>query len=133
MSIAQPITQKMAGKKPDTRRAWRKLKWPLLRARGSIDNSNRHSRSIRSRLIQIVFILVAPAVVGLAALVFGFYQNEREQISQGVFSTASTLASALDRDLAGTMMAAQVLAESPFLAANDLAAFHREAEKVLPC
>jgi PAS domain S-box-containing protein len=132
VSIEQPVVQGMAGNKPDTRRAWRKRTWPLLGARGLIDSSTHRSRSIRSRLLQIVFILIAPAIVGLAALAFGFYQNEREQISQGVFSTASALASALDRDLAGTTMAAQVLAESPFLAANDLAAFHREAKKILP-
>jgi PAS domain S-box-containing protein len=132
MSLGHPDAQKRAGNKPDTYRVWRKQAWPLLRARGLIDNSNRRSRSIRSRLLQIVFILIAPALIGLLAVASGFYENEREQISKSVFSTARTLASALDRDLAGTMAAARVLAESPFLATDDLAGFHREATRNLP-
>jgi PAS domain S-box-containing protein len=122
----------MAGNKPDMHRAWRKLTWPLLRVRASIENPNRRSRSIRSRFIQIVFVLIAPAVIGLVALASGFYQNQREQISQNLFSTARALASALDRDLAGTTAAAQVLAESPFLTTDDLAGFHHEATRILP-
>jgi PAS domain S-box-containing protein len=93
---------------------------------------SRSSRPIRSSLLQIVFILVAPAIAGLGALASGLYQSEREQLSQSIFMSASALASTLDRDLAGTIAAAQVLAESPLLASGDYAAFHREATRVLP-
>src|SRR5512135_2976968 len=93
---------------------------------------SRPSRPIRSSLLQIVFILVAPAIAGLGALASGFYQSEREQLSQSIFMSANALASALDRDLAGTIAAAQVLAESPLLTSGDYAAFHREATRVLP-
>ena len=93
---------------------------------------SRPSRPIRSSLLQIVFILVAPAIAGLGALASGLYQSEREQLSQSIFMSANALASALDRDLAGTIAAAQVLAESPLLASGDYAAFHREATRVLP-
>jgi signal transduction histidine kinase len=95
-------------------------------------DSHRQPRSIRSRLVRIVFILIAPAVIGLAALAFGLYQNAREQISQNTIATARAVGSALDRDLAGTTTAAQVLAGSSLLASDDLAAFHRQAKQILP-
>jgi PAS domain S-box-containing protein len=93
---------------------------------------SRPSRPIRTSLLRIVFILVAPAIAGLGALASGFYHSEREQLSQSIFMTANALASTLDRDLAGTIAAAQVLAESPSLASGDFVAFHREATRVLP-
>jgi len=95
-------------------------------------DSRRQPRSIRSRLIQIVFILIIPAIIGLVALDLGFYQNARQQISQNTFVTARALASALDRDLAGTATAAQILVQSPALASEDWPAFYREASRMLP-
>jgi len=102
-----------------------------MKLTADLDFSHR-PRSIRSRLIQIVFILITPAVIGLVALALGFDQNARQQISQNTMATASALGSALDRDLAGTTTAAQILAESPLLASDDFAAFHREAARLLP-
>ena len=90
------------------------------------------SRSIQARLVWIVLILAAPALVGLLAIAVGLYEHERDQIGQSALTTARALVSALDRDLAGTTAAAQVLAESPSLASHDLAAFYREAKSVLP-
>ena len=90
------------------------------------------SRSIRSSLLRIVFILIVPAISGLAALASGSYYSEREQMSQNIFSTVGALTSALDGDLAGTIAAAQVLANSPLLTSGHFAAFHREAIRVLP-
>ena len=92
----------------------------------------RWSRSIQARLVWIVLILAAPALVGLLAIALGLYQHERDQIGQSTLATVRALVSALDRDLAGTTAAAQVLAESPSLASNDLADFYREAKRVLP-
>jgi hypothetical protein len=96
-----------------------------------INDSRRSSRSIRARLIQIVFTLVAPWVVGLAILAFCMYQNERNHIAQSTIATARALVSALDRELASTTLAAQVFAASPLLASDDFAAFHREATKIV--
>ncbi|MDO8944454.1 MAG: PAS domain S-box protein, partial [Desulfobacterales bacterium] len=79
-----------------------------------------------------VFILVAPAVIGLGVLAVGVYQHEREQISQSTLATARSLMAALDRDMAGFITASQVLAESPFLKSGDFAAFHREAASIVP-
>jgi PAS domain S-box-containing protein len=92
----------------------------------------RWSRSIQARLVWIVLILAAPALVGLLAIALGLYQHERDQIGQSTLATVRALVSALDRDLAGTTAAAQVLAESPSLSSDDLAEFYREAKRVLP-
>ncbi|UFZ07979.1 ATP-binding protein [Bradyrhizobium ontarionense] len=103
--------------------------WPLLDA---FHKSGGRTRPMRSRLIRIVFIPAAPALVGLILLTIGLYHSEREQLSQSMFASATTLASALDRDLVGIISAAQVLASSPSLAADDLAGFNREAKAILP-
>jgi PAS domain S-box-containing protein len=99
---------------------------------GMIDAWRRRPCSIQARLVWIVLILAAPALVGLLAIALGLYQHERDQISQSALTTVHALVSALDRDLAGTTAAAQVLAESPFLASHDFAEFRREAKSVLP-
>ncbi len=99
---------------------------------GMTGKSRRWPGSIQARLVWIVLILAAPALVGLMAIALGLYQHERDQIAQSTLATARALVSALDRDLAGTMAAAQVLAKSPSLASHDLAAFYREAKSVLP-
>lgn len=92
----------------------------------------RWSRSIQARLVWIVLILAAPALLGLLAIALGLYQDERDQVAQSTLATVRALVSALDRDLAGTTAAAQVLAESPSLSSDDLAEFYREAKRVLP-
>jgi signal transduction histidine kinase len=60
------------------------------------------------------------------------YQNERNHISKGTIATSRALASALNRELASTTLAAQVFASSAVLASDDFAAFHREATKIAP-
>jgi len=104
----------------------------LARIFGMTGQSRRWSRSIQARLVWIVLILAAPALVGLSAIALGLYQHEREQIGQSTLSTVRALVSALDRDLAGITAAAQVLAESPSLASDNLAEFYGEAKRVLP-
>src|ERR1700742_8255 len=99
---------------------------------GERNNQPPTPRSIRSSLLRIVFILIASALAGLGALVFGFYQSEQKHLSQTVFTTAATLSSALDRDLEGMISAAQILASSQSLTSGDFATFHREASTAVP-
>ncbi|WP_315721564.1 MULTISPECIES: ATP-binding protein [unclassified Bradyrhizobium] len=112
----------------DQREAWT----TLIAASGRHSVSQRARQSIQSRLFRIILMLSVPAFVGLAALAWGLYQHEREQASQGALATVRALAAALDRDLAGTSSAAQVLAESAALATDDLGAFYKEAKGSLP-
>jgi two-component system sensor histidine kinase/response regulator len=92
----------------------------------------RSSRSINARILQIVFSLVAPLIIGMAIAAFYVYQNERDHISKSTIATSRALASALNRELASATLAAQVFASSPFIASDDFAAFHREATKIVP-
>jgi signal transduction histidine kinase len=64
--------------------------------------------------------------------ILGFYRHERAHIAESTISIARALMSAVDRDLEGTVAAAQVLAMSPYLAADDFAAFHRQASELVP-
>lgn len=102
----------------------------LLRMR--LNRSRRSSRSIRARILQIVFSLVAPWVLCLAIFAFCMYQNERNHIAKSTIATSRALASALNRELASTTLAAQVFASSPLFASDDFAAFHGEATKIAP-
>jgi hypothetical protein len=102
----------------------------LLRMR--LNRSRRSSRSIRARILQIVFSLVAPLILSLAIAAFYIYQNERDHITKSTIATSRALTSALNRELASTTLAAQVFVSSPLFASDDLAAFHREATKIAP-
>jgi two-component system sensor histidine kinase/response regulator len=82
--------------------------------------------------MQIVFTLVVPGTIGFVIVASSFYQHERENIAQSTIATARALVSAVDRDLASTIMAAQILATSPHLQSGDFASFHREATAVVP-
>jgi signal transduction histidine kinase len=93
---------------------------------------NRSSRSIRARILQIVFIFVAPWILGLAIAAFYIYQNERDHVTKSAIATSRALTSAVNRELASTTLAAQVFASSPILTSDDFAAFHREATKIAP-
>jgi two-component system, sensor histidine kinase and response regulator len=96
------------------------------------DDARRRPRSIRARLMQIVFTLVVPGTIGFIILASSFYRHERDHIAQSTLVTARALVSAVDRDLVSTTVAAQILALSPNLQSEDFAAFHSEASKLIP-
>ncbi len=87
--------------------------------------------TIRSRLALLVMACILPASLMTAALIHYNYQRENAQLVREVIATARALTSAVDRELAATEAALNVLATSPYLASNDLAAFHRQAIQVL--
>lgn len=89
-------------------------------------------RAIRSSLMRMVLMLVIPVWIGFAAVVYTFYIHERDNIADNTIATARALTSAVDRDLIGTMVAVQILAQSPLLQAGDFAAFHHLAGSVIP-
>lgn len=87
--------------------------------------------TIRSRLALLVTACILPASLMAAALIHYNYQRENAQLVREVMATARALTSTVDRELAVTESALNVLATSPSLASNDLAAFHRQAIQVL--
>ena len=82
--------------------------------------------------MKIVFTLIVPGTIGLFIVASSFYQHEREHIAEGTLVTARALVSAVDRELVSTTMAAQILALSPNLQSEDFAAFHAEANRLIP-
>src|SRR5215218_3165680 len=63
----------------------------LLRAR-----LDRPSRSINARVLQIVFSLFAPLIVGFAIPAFYVHQNERDHNTKSAIATARALTSAVN-------------------------------------
>src|SRR5437016_5914237 len=88
--------RQLTGDDGDTRRLFGRL----VDIFGMTGRLRRWSRSIQARLVWIVLILAAPALVGLLAIAMGLYQHERDQIGQSTLATVRALVSALDRDLA---------------------------------
>ena len=92
----------------------------------------RRPRTVRTMLVWAALAWVVPTWICIAIGILGVYRYERANIEQSTISIARALMSTVDRDLGGTVVAAQVLAMSPYLAADDFAAFHRQASELLP-
>ena len=90
------------------------------------------SHTIRYRLIQVVLTLIIPGWLALLVVIISFYRGERAHILENTVGISRALMAAVDRDLVSTTMAAQIVAASPSLKADDFATFHREATDVLP-
>jgi two-component system sensor histidine kinase/response regulator len=98
---------------------------PAWRLRSLPDR--RRVRTIRGTLIWMVVICVLPAWIGIAILIQGMYLSERERAAQNMIMTARALMLAVDRELTAARAATEVLAASPELESDDLAAFHKRA------
>jgi diguanylate cyclase (GGDEF)-like protein len=90
-----------------------------------------HIPTIRSRLILLVLACLLPASLMVAALISHSYFRERAAMAETSMATARAMMSAMDRDLAGTQAGLLVLATSPHLMSDDLAAFYEQAREVL--
>lgn len=87
---------------------------------------------IQAQLIRLVLAVLLPAALAAALLIVYSYERQHANIEQGTLATARALAQAVDRELASGRTALQALATSPYLAAGDLAAFHRQSCEALP-
>lgn len=87
---------------------------------------------IQAHLTRLVLALLLPAALAAALLIALSYQRQHANVEQGTLATARALTQAVDRELASGRTALQALATSPYLAAGDLAAFHRQACEALP-
>jgi two-component sensor histidine kinase len=84
--------------------------------------------SLPLRLAVLVAGTALPLIVFSAALVFLDYYSDRETAAARVLETARSMRLVLDRELQSAISALRVLALSPALQRNDLAAFRAEAE-----
>ncbi|MBC7726820.1 MAG: response regulator [Microbacteriaceae bacterium] len=102
-------------------------------ARGSPTRpAGRHRQaSIRWLLISLVLACLVPGVLGIGALVYWMYQNDRAQTERNAIQTARALTNTLDAELARARAVALALATSSHLATSDLVGFHRRARALL--
>jgi diguanylate cyclase (GGDEF)-like protein len=87
--------------------------------------------TIRSRLILLVMACTIPAFLMVVALLAFNYHEDSERLIENSTATARAIVSAIDRDQAGMHSALLALATSPYLAADDLAAFYAQAQGAL--
>lgn len=88
--------------------------------------------AIRRRILVIVAASLIPALL-LAMLIIGYdyYQHERARELRDSLATARAMAANVDAELYGVTSVLYALGTSPFLAADNFAAFHAQATAVL--
>ena len=87
--------------------------------------------TIRSRLTLLVVACIIPAWLMAVALLSYNYHQDRARLVQESMATARAIMSAVDREFSGMQAALLALATSPHLAADDLAAFYKQAQQAL--
>jgi signal transduction histidine kinase len=97
-----------------------------------VAKKGRHRWHIQSLLELMVLGCVLPSLAMAVFFIVQFYQHQRADLKQGTIDTARALMQAVDRELTGAQSALSILATSPSLQTNDLAAFHARALAVLP-
>ncbi|MGO9007112.1 MAG: PAS domain S-box protein [Beijerinckiaceae bacterium] len=88
--------------------------------------------SIRQRLTLIVLAVAIPMLAMSAAIAWQLEQRERETQREATMYASRSILSAVDAQLGRYTTAAQALATSPALQADDLVAFRKRAELGLP-
>jgi signal transduction histidine kinase len=88
-------------------------------------------QTIRFRLGCLVAACLLPICLVASVLVVRGYEYKRSLIEQQMVQTARALSMAVDRDLGNIQSALQVLATSPYLATDNFAGFHTQAQAVV--
>jgi hypothetical protein len=83
--------------------------------------------SLRTYLLALTAGAVVPVLGFAAYLTIGLSRTQQEAVERGLFDTAATLATGVDRQLAGSITALEALAASEHLDRADYGAFAREA------
>jgi PAS domain S-box-containing protein len=87
--------------------------------------------SARTLLLGLVVAGLLPGLLGIAALFFNSYQQERTQLQQTTTHLAHALAQAVGAQLNMAEVVGNGLASSPLIAQGDLASFHTRARAVM--
>ncbi len=88
--------------------------------------------SIRHRLMLLALAVALPFVLLTAGIVWQLADNQRETRREAILFSTRTLMNAVDTLVNKQVALAQMLATSPALQADDLAAFRKEAERATP-
>ena len=87
--------------------------------------------SIRSRISWLVLAWAIPTASVFVLLVAQNYARERQHVVNETAQAARAVGAAVERDLGGAEMAADVLADSPALQRDDIEALHTLATRLL--
>src|SRR6185369_4626432 len=92
-----------------------------------------HGRSFPLRWYLIALILVAliPMVFFAGAIVLNLGREQRMSVERGLQTTVRALAIAVEREVAASIRALEVLATSELLIRGDLAAFHAQSTRAV--
>ena len=82
---------------------------------------------IRTYLVLMVVAILLPVVVFSTVALQLLRDGEREAALRGLQETARATALTVDRELASSVTALELLARSPYLESGDLEAFHKQA------
>src|SRR5215213_11602613 len=83
--------------------------------------------SIRHRLMLLALAVALPFVLLTAGIMWQLANNERETRREAILFSTRTLMNAVDTVLSKQIAVAQMLATSPALLSDDMAAFRQEA------
>ncbi len=84
--------------------------------------------ALRSHLVVLIIISIAPLGLFAGAMVHSVYERQQALIERGIQDTARALSAALDREFTGAIQALKILASSKSLAHGRLAAFYEEMQ-----
>lgn len=88
--------------------------------------------SVRGRLIMLTAVVIVPAALLAANLIYEAHRNEREAVERQLSETSHALSLVVDRQLGQSEALLTALATSPSLKQRDLAAFYQQAREALP-
>ena len=87
--------------------------------------------SIRSRLIWLVFAVLAPTLVFGLVATYTVYDSQWKRISRSMQETTRAVALAVDRDLRRYEAIVSTVASRPSLVRGDLLTFYQDAQEIL--
>jgi PAS domain S-box-containing protein len=91
----------------------------------------RRSFALRGYLFALIVVALLPIVVFAGAIVLNLGREQRASVERGLQTTARALAIAVEREVAASIRALEVLATSDLLSRDDLAAFHAQARRAV--
>jgi diguanylate cyclase (GGDEF)-like protein/PAS domain S-box-containing protein len=97
----------------------------------SMAGASRRELSAQAHLLALATAILLPLLLAAGLLLWRYAEAERDRCRQDALELARQLAASVDRELDGMVLALQILAISPALAAGDLAAFDVQARAAL--
>jgi hypothetical protein len=90
-----------------------------------------HRFPLRWYLIALILVALVPMVSFATAIVLNLGREQRMSVERGLQTTVRALAIAVEREIAASIRALEVLATSDLLSRGDLAAFHAQATRAV--